>query len=105
MALTDSAVRQARPARKDYTLNDTLGLSLFVPVSGAKRWYFRFSWAGKQARISLGAYPDISLKDARALRDGARELVAKGVDPRAHRRQERRATLAAAEHTFDAAER
>ncbi|MFN3986536.1 MAG: tyrosine-type recombinase/integrase [Rhodocyclaceae bacterium] len=102
MPLTDTTLRQARPAGKDYTLKDGDGLALFVGANGAKHWHFRFSWAGKQPRISLGAYPEISLKEARKLRNQARALVAKGIDPRIHRRQEREAALVAASNTFEA---
>ncbi len=54
MALTDTAVRQAKPSGKNYTLKDSGGLALFVGLKGAKQWHFRFYWLGKQARISLG---------------------------------------------------
>lgn len=101
MPLTDTAVRQARATGKNYTLTDTDGLALFVGTKGAKSWHFRFCWAGKQPRISLGTYPEISLKQARELRDEARALVARGIDPRVHRRQERKATVLAAENTFE----
>ncbi|MPZ42855.1 MAG: DUF4102 domain-containing protein [Betaproteobacteria bacterium] len=102
MPLTDTVVRQAKPGRRDLTLKDTDGLALFVSVTGAKSWHFRFSWSDKQPRISLGTYPEISLKDARELRDQARALVAKGIDPRVHRRQERKAALVVGENTFEA---
>lgn len=86
MALSDTAIRQARASGTDYTLKDADGLALFVTAQGSKSWHFRFCWGGKQPRISLGIYPEISLKDARIQRDEARNLVAKGIDPRAHRR-------------------
>ncbi|MDG9813547.1 Arm DNA-binding domain-containing protein [Pseudomonas putida] len=69
MPLTDTAVRQAKPTGKNYTLKDTAGLALFVGAKGAKQWHFRFYWLGKQARISLGVYPAVSLKEAREARD------------------------------------
>ncbi|PAU51767.1 hypothetical protein BZL42_24785 [Pseudomonas indica] len=82
-------------------LNDGDGLSLFVGANGAKHWYFRFSWhGGKQSRISFGTYPDVSLKQARQLRDEARALVAQGIDPRQHKQQSRRVVSLAAENTF-----
>jgi len=78
-----------------------MSLSLFVSAKGAKYWHFRFSWhGGRQPRISFGTYPDLSLKQARQLRDEARALVARGVDPRLHRSQKRRAASLAVEHTF-----
>jgi len=98
MALTDTAVRHAKPRAKDYTLPDYNGLALFVNTKGAKYWHFRFSWADKQPRISLGTYPEISLRDARALRDVARALVARGIDPRVHRQLERNARCLATEN-------
>lgn len=82
MPLSDTAVRQAKPKDKDYTLPDLDGLALFIAARGTKSWHFRFSWQGKQARISLGTYPEISLKEARARRDEARSKVANGIDPR-----------------------
>ncbi|MNO60181.1 Prophage CP4-57 integrase [compost metagenome] len=101
MPLTDTAVRQAKPTDKDYTLKDYDGLALFVAANGTKSWHFRFSWHGKQPRISLGTYPEISLRDARALRDENRAMVAKGIDPRAQRRQERAEAAGQAESTFE----
>lgn len=91
MALTDTAVRQAKAKDKPYTIKDIDGLSLFVAASGTKSWHFRFSWHSKQLRISLGTYPELSLRDARLLRDQARSLLARGIDPREHRRVEKEA--------------
>lgn len=102
MPLTDTAVRQAKPQEKDYSLNDSDGLSLFVSTKGAKSWHFRFTWHGKQPRISFGTYPALSLRDARDLRDEARTLVAKGIDPRAERREEKHAAGVSADNTFEA---
>lgn len=78
---------------------DYNGLAFFVNTKGAKRWHFRFSRADKQPRISLGTYPEIGLRDARALRDVARALIARGIDPRAHRRQTCNAGCLATENT------
>ncbi len=76
MALSEMAVRHARVTGNDYTLGDSDGLTLNVAVSGGKIWLFRYYWSGKQKRMSLGSYPQISLKEARARRDEARALVA-----------------------------
>jgi hypothetical protein len=102
MALSDTTVRLARAKGKDYTLNDLDGLALFVRAKGSKYWYFRFSWDGKQQRISLGRYPEIDLRDARTRRDEARSLLAKGIDPRARRLRERVAAQVAGATTFEA---
>lgn len=101
MPITDTAVRQAKPAEKSFTLTDASGLSLFVAPNGTKSWHFRFSWHGSQPRMSLGTYPEISLKEARELRDQARSLVAKGTDPRSHRRKEKKAAADSSVKTFE----
>uniref|UniRef100_UPI003F5894A4 Arm DNA-binding domain-containing protein n=1 Tax=Pseudomonas helvetica TaxID=3136738 RepID=UPI003F5894A4 len=78
-----TSIRNVKNLVKNYSLKDMDGLHLFVSSKGAKSWHFRFNWLGKPARISLGMYPEISLKDARLARDQVRSLVAKGADPRA----------------------
>lgn len=100
MALTDIAVRQAKPTGKSYTLKDFDGLVLYVSPKGTKQWHLRFYWLRKRARISLGAYPAVTLKQARVARDAARALIAQGVDPRVHRREARRAASHAKTGSF-----
>lgn len=100
MALTDTAIRQAKPKEKAYTIPDTLGLAIYVAPSGVKSWHFRFTWLGKQARISLGTYPAVGLKDARLRRDEAREEVAKGIDPRDSRKERKTDLIQAQGHTL-----
>ncbi|UVL86019.1 tyrosine-type recombinase/integrase [Pseudomonas sp. B21-028] len=102
MALSEMTVRHARITGNDYTLGDSDGLTLNVTARGGKVWLFRYYWAGKQKRMSLGCYPQISLKDARTRRDEARALVAQGINPYEHRKQQRLAVHAAKEHTFEA---
>jgi len=85
MSLTDAQVRQAKSRTKSYTLSDSGGLMLLVAPNDAKYWHFRFSWKGKQPRISFGRYPQVSLRQARLLRDEARVKLAQGVDPRTGR--------------------
>lgn len=102
MALTDMFVRQAKATGKDYTIPDFDGLSLAVSNSGTKSWHFRYTWLGRQKRMSLGTYPEITLREARERRDNARALVAKGINPQLHREKERQAVSLAAEHTFEA---
>ena len=102
MALSDLVVRQAKATGKAYTLPDIDGLSLAVSPAGNKSWHFRYYWLGKQQRMSLGNYPEVSLRDARSLRDEARALVAKDISPHRHRKQKRAAAKLAGEHTFDA---
>src|SRR5690606_16757365 len=102
MALTDTAVRQARPAKKDYTISDFDGLALLIRAGGGKSWDFRFYWAGKQSRISLGVYPLVGLKEARERRDQARAWIARRVDARVRRRQARQRSALGTESAFKA---
>lgn len=100
MSLTDLSVRQANATGKPYHLADFDGLTLAVSAVGGKAWRFRHYWVGKQKRISLGTYPEVSLREARALRDEARALLAKGVNPRVHRNLKRAAVRFAGENSF-----
>ncbi|CAI2527802.1 Putative prophage CPS-53 integrase [Serratia ficaria] len=102
MALSDMAVRQAKATGKNYTLGDIDGLSLAVTDQGGRSWHFRYCWAGKQKRMSLGTYPEVTLREARALRDQARALLARGINPKLDRKHKRRAVRLADEHTFKA---
>src|SRR3546814_17224972 len=100
MALSEMAARKAKATGKAYSLADYDGLSLFVTYKGGNSWHFRYYWAGKPARISLGTYPEVTLHDARALRDEARALVAKGLNPRTDRKRKQLAAMLTGEHTF-----
>ena len=102
MALSDLTVRQAKAADKAYSLPDTDGLGLVVAPTGGKSWHLRYYWLGKQKRISLGNYPEIGLREARTLRDEARALLAKGINPHTDRKQKRHAVKLAANYTFKA---
>lgn len=102
MALSDATVRQAKATGKDYTLGDSDGLSLGVTAAGGKSWHFRYSWAGKQKRMSLGTYPEVGLRQARSLRDEARRLIAEGTNPCVHRRHQRHTQNLAEQNTFQA---
>ncbi|HBO9989464.1 TPA: DUF4102 domain-containing protein, partial [Pseudomonas aeruginosa] len=100
MALSDLTVRQARTTGKRYTLSDNDCLGLMVSAAGGKSWMFRYYWLGKQKRMSLGGYPALSLREARAERDKAQALLARGVDPQIERDQRRHAAKLAGEYTF-----
>lgn len=102
MPLSDLTVRSAKTTSKAYSLADHDGLALFVSAQGSKLWHSRYYWAGKQKRMSLGTYPEITLREARRVRDEARALLAKGVNPRHDRKQKRAAIRFADENTFEA---
>ena len=81
MKLSDAAVRNAKANGKVQKLSDGGGLYLHVTATGSKLWRMAYRFEGKQKLLSFGAYPAVSLKDARHRRDDARESLAKGIDP------------------------
>jgi integrase len=81
MALTDLAIRAAKLADKNYRIYDSLGLYMEIAAAGGKWWRLKYSFAGKEKRLSLGVYPKIGLKDARKARDDARRLLDEQIDP------------------------
>ena len=91
--LTQKHIDNARPATKPFNLADGGGLVLQVQPSGGLWWRLRYRFAGKQMMLSLGTYPDTSLKMARDKRDDARRLLAAEppIDPSIVRKAERQA--------------
>ena len=81
LTLTDMQVRTAKPQEKERKLFDGGGLFLLVTPSGGKLWKLKYRHEGKERKLSLGAYPAITLADARQRRDDARKLLAHGADP------------------------
>lgn len=102
MALTEIAIKQAKPGPKPIKLADERGLFLLLQPSGGKLWRLKYRIAGKEKKLGLGRYPDVSLKDARARRDEARALVANGVDPSAAKQAQTIAAKLNAATTFGA---
>jgi hypothetical protein len=100
--LNDTKLRGAKPKDRPYKLGDYDGLSLLVQPTGSKWWRFRYHFAGKEKMLSLGTYPEVSLRDARDRRDAARKQVAAGLDPSNERKQEKRAQAATIAHSFHA---
>ncbi len=81
MALTDSAVRAAKPHAKARKLFDGGGLYLELSPAGGKWWRWKYRFGGKEKRLSLGVYPGITLKSARERRDAIRQQLVAGIDP------------------------
>jgi integrase len=101
MALTDVAIRNLKPSPKPSKFFDQDGLFLLVTPRGGKWWRLKYRFGGKEKLLSLGTYPEVSLKDARERRDEARRLIANGVDP-SHARKIRKHHLSEqATNTFE----
>lgn len=81
MPLTDKGIRNLKPGTKAARHFDGGGLYLEVSPAGGKWWRLKYRIGGKEKRISLGVYPDVSLAQARAARDDARKVIAAGIDP------------------------
>jgi len=101
MALTDTAVKNAKAKEKNYKIFDGRGLYLEVTTKGAKRWRFKYRYLGKEKLLSLGIYPDVKLKKARIRRDELREQLADGVDPSIQRKIEKAAKVNKAGNSFE----
>lgn len=86
MALTDTTIKNAKPQDKQYRLTDGDGLYLLIQPNGKKWWRQDYRFTGKDKTLSLGVYPDVSLKMARERRDEIRRQVVEGIDPSAHRK-------------------
>lgn len=102
MALTDIAIKSAKPRERDYKLADGGGLYLLVTASGGKLWRLKFRIDGIERKLSLGKYPALNLGDARKARDEAKAKIAGGTDPAAAKRRKRIAAKLSAATTFDA---
>ena len=81
MALSDSKIRTAKPKEKPYKLGDAGGLYLEVSPAGGKLWRLKYRIDGKEKRLALGTYPEVSLADVRDKREAARKQLAEGIDP------------------------
>jgi integrase len=99
--LTETAIKAAKPREKPYKLYDDRGLYMLLSPAGGRWWRLKYRIEGKEKLLSLGVYPDVSLKQARDRRDAARKHVADHIDPGAKRRAEK----AAAVDSFEAVAR
>ncbi|PWR24225.1 integrase [Zavarzinia aquatilis] len=105
MALTDKAIRAFQPESTPYKKADGAGLYLLVSPSGSKLWRLNYTFAGKQKTTTFGAYPTVSLADARERVREARRLLSEGIDPAAAKQQAKRATAGMGIATFEAVAR
>lgn len=102
MKLSDKACKAAKTKESPYKLFDGGGLFLEVMPNGSKLWRLKYRFLRKEKRISLGAYPIVSLADAREARERAKKLLAQGIDPSGAKKEEKREAIRNAENTFRA---
>lgn len=100
MALTETAVRNAKSKDKAYKLSDSGGLYLFVTPAGGKLWRMKFRVSGKEKLLSFGGWPEVKLAMARKERDKAKESLASGTDPAREKQKVKLRAKVAAANTF-----
>ncbi|MHB8815567.1 MAG: tyrosine-type recombinase/integrase [Steroidobacteraceae bacterium] len=81
MPITHVAIVNAKPREKPYRLFDGRGLYLEVSPSGGRWWRFKYRINGREKRVSLGVFPDVSLSEARGKLDDVRRQLRAGLDP------------------------
>ncbi|WP_374571924.1 tyrosine-type recombinase/integrase [Phenylobacterium sp.] len=100
MPLSDAKLRSLKAADRPIKVSDSGGLHILVTPNGSKLWRLAYRFQGKQKLLALGSYPDVSLRDARLARDGAKDMLEQGEDPSHARKMEKRRARVAAGHTF-----
>lgn len=100
MALTDIAVKSAKPQDKPYKLTDGDGMYLLVKANG-KYWRLDYRYLGKRKTLAIGVYPTITLADAREKRYEARKSLANNVDPSEFKVSARKEAIRNASITFE----
>jgi integrase len=100
--LSKLLIDKTKPQAKSVRLSDGRGMYLEISPAGGKWWRFKYRFAGKERRISLGVYPDVPLAAAREKREEARRQVAAGIDPGEQRKAAKVALIESTENTFEA---
>lgn len=101
MPLTDSAIRNAKPADTAYKLFDGGGLHLQITPKGSRLWRLKYRFDGREKLLSFGPYPVTSLKKARIKRDDAKAKLLDGIDPSHAKRAQRSEAMVERANTFD----
>jgi integrase len=102
MALTDMAIRTAKPGARIVKLSDGGGLQLWITPDGAKRWRLAYRFAGGQKTLAIGVYPATGLREAREAREEAKRLLGDAQDPSLAKKLAKAARVTASANTFEA---
>lgn len=102
MALTDVAIRNAKPGEKAIKLADGADMFLLVTPAGGKLWRLKYRTGGREKLLVIGAYPEIGLSEARKRREDARALIAQGQDPSQEKQRDKLRSRIQAADTFTA---
>lgn len=101
MALTATAIRNARASTRPLKLFDGSGLYLLVNPNGSRWWRFKYRHLGREKLLSFGTFPEVSLQDARGRREEARRQLAAGIDPGEHRKARKSALTERSGNSFE----
>jgi hypothetical protein len=85
--LTPSQINHAEPKEKPFKLYDGYGLYILVTPTGSKLWRFNYRFEGAQKSLSFGSYPDVSMDEARTMRNDAQQMLKEGIDPSVVRKE------------------
>ncbi|RQQ34979.1 tyrosine-type recombinase/integrase [Burkholderia stagnalis] len=102
MPLTDTTIRNTKPAEKPIKLFDGGGMFLLITPAGQRYWRLKYRFGNKEKLLALGVYPDVPLAAARKKRDEARDKLADGIDPGEAKKAEKRTQRLNAENSFEA---
>ncbi|MFN8290184.1 MAG: integrase arm-type DNA-binding domain-containing protein [Chitinophagaceae bacterium] len=100
MPLSDRQCHAAKPKHKPYKLSDFEGLYLEVVPTGAKYWRLKYRYGGKEKRLFIGIYPDVTLQQARQEKLAAKETIACGIDPVLAKRERQQTAKLSSLQTF-----
>lgn len=100
MPLSDVKCRNAKPQERPYKLTDGQGLYMLVAINGSRFWRYNYRFAGKRLTLALGAYPEVSLAEAREALTVARKQLRDGLNPMEERKVTRLAASVARASTF-----
>ena len=102
MAISDTTIKAAKPLPdKSYKLSDEKGLHILINPNGSKYFRLKYRFAGKEKTLSLGVYPETTLKQAREKRDIARKQIADGVDPSENKKAVKESRETSATNSFE----
>src|ERR1700745_2410551 len=106
-ALTQLFIDKIKPgsSRREVPDGQLRGLFLVVQPTGKMAWAVRYRHCGRPRKLTLGAYPGLGLKDARAAAMRALSSIAEGRDVAAEKQVSKAAARAARRQTSDAVER
>lgn len=99
--LSDIACRNAKGKEKSYRLFDGGGLYLEISPTGSKSWRYKYDYAGKEKRLTIGSYPETGLAEARDKHRAAHKQVQEGLDPSAEKKVKRLTQHLSANTTFE----